>query len=554
MSQKNRYRLRKLTKQRNQVIDIPWAAVMGDGNGTVVVPGFPALRYVRARGNNLPLIVHRGGTPDIEGQPVWVGYDNLNRVTRVLGERFTSLNLPGSGGNLTPHAVTHLLSGTDPVYVESAQILTGLCYASSGMIVTINEGWAIIAGQPVKWPKTTIDMTSYVPESGALYALILVDSSGSISVIEGTAVGNYAELNDTAAPAVSEDHRALGLVRLYYGQTSLSKITQNPDVVPFFLVPEIGSDDGDATSIQGAAVPVPEEMDDGKALVYNHTSGDFIYSEAGGAGALDDLTDVNAPAPAEGQVLTWIEDPGEWIASDPSESNSSGATFIWHIDGALFAQTGIGPAYVACAALTITKVTAYIKTPGSYGTTTFDLNINGTSMFTTPPAINYDDADQLVSVIPDTVLISEDDIITLDLDAVSTGGASITISVFAQAIPADLAYNQQVIFTVEGELEIAVGMLKIPNVTGRTLTLSKVYLIVGTAPVDASILVDININNTTIFTTQEKRPAILTTATTGQSADLDVTSWEDGSCLTMDIDQIGSTTAGSDLTVVVVYM
>lgn len=37
----------------------------------------------------------------------------------------------------------------------------------------------------------------------------------------------------------------------------------------------------------------------------------------GGASALDDLTDVNAPAPSNGDVLTWDSTPGEWVAAAP---------------------------------------------------------------------------------------------------------------------------------------------------------------------------------------------------------------------------------------------
>lgn len=36
-----------------------------------------------------------------------------------------------------------------------------------------------------------------------------------------------------------------------------------------------------------------------------------------GASALDDLTDVNAPAPADGDVLTWTATPGEWVSAAP---------------------------------------------------------------------------------------------------------------------------------------------------------------------------------------------------------------------------------------------
>lgn len=38
---------------------------------------------------------------------------------------------------------------------------------------------------------------------------------------------------------------------------------------------------------------------------------------AGGGGDLDDLGDVNAPTPSDGDVLTWDSTPGEWIAAAP---------------------------------------------------------------------------------------------------------------------------------------------------------------------------------------------------------------------------------------------
>jgi hypothetical protein len=142
-----------------------------------------------------------------------------------------------------------------------------------------------------------------------------------------------------------------------------------------------------------------------------------------------------------------------------------------------------------------------------------------------------------------------DDVILIEDSAASYAKKKVLLS----NLPGSSAVNQQVVFTVDGELEVVSGTLRIPNVTGRTLTMSKVYLIIDTAPVDASIIVDIHKDGTTIFTTQGNRPAITTGNTTGQSTSLDVTSWADGSYLTMDVDQIGSTTAGSNLTVVIVY-
>jgi len=113
--------------------------------------------------------------------------------------------------------------------------------------------------------------------------------------------------------------------------------------------------------------------------------------------------------------------------------------------------------------------------------------------------------------------------------------------------------SQQVLLTVEGDLSVASNPLKIPNVTGRTLTITKVYIIVNTAPVGAAILVDVNKDGVTIFTNQAHRPTIADGAYDGNTTDIDISSWEDGSYLTMDVDQVGSGTAGSYLTVVIVY-
>lgn len=79
-------------------------------------------------------------------------------------------------------------------------------------------------------------------------------------------------------------------------------------------------------------------------------------------------------------------------------------------------------------------------------------------------------------------------------------------------------------------------------------SISKVRISVGTAPTGSSITVDVNKNGTTIFTNQANRPTIAAgnhTATATPS----VTALAAGDYLTVDIDSVGSTTPGADLTV-----
>lgn len=85
-------------------------------------------------------------------------------------------------------------------------------------------------------------------------------------------------------------------------------------------------------------------------------------------------------------------------------------------------------------------------------------------------------------------------------------------------------------------------------------TILGVTAAVNTAPTGASLILDVNKNGTTIFTTQGNRPTIAASgnATTSEPAP-DVTAIAAGDYLTVDVDQVGSTVAGSDLTVFIRY-
>jgi hypothetical protein len=58
-----------------------------------------------------------------------------------------------------------------------------------------------------------------------------------------------------------------------------------------------------------------EGGEEGQVLTYHNNSKPSWEDAAAGASALDDLTDVDAPAPADLDVLTWDDGAGEWIAA-----------------------------------------------------------------------------------------------------------------------------------------------------------------------------------------------------------------------------------------------
>lgn len=107
-------------------------------------------------------------------------------------------------------------------------------------------------------------------------------------------------------------------------------------------------------------------------------------------------------------------------------------------------------------------------------------------------------------------------------------------------------------YSIDGSAQLMSGNKRLYNDTGVTLTISKVRIAAGTAPVGSDLIIDIHKGGTTIFSTQANRPRL----NAGQSASLsgapNTTSWADGEYLTLDVDQVGSTTPGSDIVITVV--
>lgn len=65
-----------------------------------------------------------------------------------------------------------------------------------------------------------------------------------------------------------------------------------------------------------------------KVLRYIDDDGLLVELGTGAVAQLDDVGDVNAAAPSNGQVLTWDSTPGEWVAATPSAGGiASGTSF-----------------------------------------------------------------------------------------------------------------------------------------------------------------------------------------------------------------------------------
>lgn len=104
-------------------------------------------------------------------------------------------------------------------------------------------------------------------------------------------------------------------------------------------------------------------------------------------------------------------------------------------------------------------------------------------------------------------------------------------------------------FAVTGDLTADTNVSPLLEAIEDDQTITEVIIRVKTAPTGATIIVDVNIEGTTIFTTQSNRPAIAIDGTEARSTTIENASLSKEDLLTVDVDQIGSGTAGADLTV-----
>ncbi len=118
---------------------------------------------------------------------------------------------------------------------------------------------------------------------------------------------------------------------------------------------------------------------------------------------------------------------------------------------------------------------------------------------------------------------------------------------YALTIPT--ARKQTFAFVKEGVFAAGVGKLRFFNDTTSDFFIWSVRMEVGTAPGAGNVIVDVNVNGTTIFTTQTRRPQ---GPTTDVATDPNVTVWPAGQFITMDVDSIGTVSPPTDLVVTVV--
>lgn len=113
-----------------------------------------------------------------------------------------------------------------------------------------------------------------------------------------------------------------------------------------------------------------------------------------------------------------------------------------------------------------------------------------------------------------------------------------------------LKYTRQIVFIIPGTLAVGTNLSAEVTYRGPNATIVRADGRVKTAPTGAALIFDLNISGTSIWNvTPANRLQIAASATSGTQTSFDDTTITDGEVVTIDIDQIGSTVAGADATV-----
>ena len=117
-------------------------------------------------------------------------------------------------------------------------------------------------------------------------------------------------------------------------------------------------------------------------------------------------------------------------------------------------------------------------------------------------------------------------------------------------------FQKEIRHWTPGSLSVTTGLLNFYNLSSTTLAFQEVHFAVNTAPTGADLICDVNKGVggllTSIFASAN-RPKIVAGAYTGKSTTFSITTFDDDDYLTIDIDQVGSSVAGSNLVVTILF-
>lgn len=206
------------------------------------------------------------------------------------------------------HAPNHTWPGPDTVAVELRQFMP---FHPSVMVfaLSIRSGWMALTSGMVLVSPAAIDMATHKPTSGARYALVSIDETGTVAITDGAVIASgIFGLTLADIPSLPAGHLPICAVRLYAGQVAIKDTATSGNDLIDLRLSAFGSD----------KQPLSAE-----------------------------LTDIAALTPADGDIIVW--NGSTWTAAAPTGGGDVATDAIWAAKGDLAVGTGADTAAVLSA-------------------------------------------------------------------------------------------------------------------------------------------------------------------------------------------------------------
>ena len=395
----------KWRQKQDQLAYTP--ALIGDKTGLVDVADRPNYVWVQIQ-DSVVMAYCAPGINRSPGMSVMVGFrPEMPQLLQVMGISSQGARMY-LGGNqaLGKHHIQHEFPNSDAITISERQFSPLKITLVGAFLLTVLPGFVWI-GESLEYISVTepIDLTLEVPLTAGKAKLIwfVIDNTGVVVTVNGSEV-DFADLDTTVVPTfASSVCYILGAVRLYAGQNQVWEGLDSSDILDLrFPMRNNQASGGGGHVIQSDGTDMPTQP-----------KLNFV-----GATLTDDT--VNQAT----------------VVTVPTITRSS-TDLTWFIDGSISAVTAVPEYFVMPRDSTIDKVIAVLANTGSSGTTTVDVNLSGTTIFTTQanrPLITAGGA-RSSSGVPDVVTLHAGDLITLDIDSAAVGASGLTV-ILAMSVPA----------------------------------------------------------------------------------------------------------------------
>ncbi len=387
-------------------------ADLGNASGVVQVPDTENMIYVRLS-NGQVIEVFNNIAPNIYNWKVYIGTDKSQSIVKVLESRWV-YNITQTVAYVLFHHKQHEYPNPDTVWIMRDQFMPLLVLPAGGFTVKL-FGDVIPTSPPIRVADQVLDLSTYVNSTDANYVLVEILPDGTVDYVVGDSYSDLAILRLTAPiPTPTEGSVPVCAIEFYAGQTGIRRDSTERNIIDLrMFTSSVVPTTGTQINTADADTPLDDDLFGFWDVIDN---------------ALKNITWANTKALLKAYFDT-LYNPITTTHFEPVTATVEREFAQFEVAGALAMESNVTIPILITKPTTLAACYITCGNSGSSGSTICDINLNGSTIFTTsanrPELDNTETYSQ--SGVPDTIDLVIGDILTLDIDQIATGASDLKI-------------------------------------------------------------------------------------------------------------------------------